>query len=103
MPEILLPQAGWIHELDEHKEILKEARNLLDRIIIHYNNDEPGITATPELIEMAQKHLSDGVSIGGKKFEIKVFIPDENNSTDRTFFLLEKRYAGGTVKSLSEC
>ncbi len=58
MHEIALPESEWWNELSENEEISKEATELLDGIINHFKNHTPGLTATPELIELAKKIIS---------------------------------------------
>ncbi len=103
MHEIALPESEWWNELSENEEISKEATELLDGIINHFKNHTPGLTATPELIELAKKSFPDGVTLGGKNYEIVVYEPTDQNKIGRSFFTLIQKFPGGKLKHLSEC
>jgi hypothetical protein len=102
MNEIKLPEANWQSDIEDKKELPKEAQVLLDSILVRYNNHTPGVTATPELIELAKKYFSQGVSMGSQKFDITVYEPEEKSMVGRAFFALVPKWQGGKLKYLSE-
>ncbi|MFA5830428.1 MAG: hypothetical protein WC878_01220 [Candidatus Paceibacterota bacterium] len=107
MTEVILPEVQWGSDLEEHKEVPKEARVLIERIVNgHNNNTEVTVTATPELIRLAKEYLSDGISVGSKKFNIMVCEKEdskkEENAVENNFFVLVPKWKGRNLKMLSE-
>ncbi len=49
--------------------------------------------ATPELIKLAKRHLANGIVFKGERYEILVFVP-ENEAAHRRFFRLSPRLPG---------
>ncbi len=68
-------------------------------IATHENRFTP--TVTPELVALAKEELNkDDLLIGNQFYYVAVCKADD--PADRSFFVLVRRYLGGTVKRLEE-
>lgn len=100
MHEIELPEVSWQSDIEDKKELSTEAKDLLDHILVRHNNHIPGVSATPELIEIAKKYFSQGVRMGTENFDIVVYGPEEENKVNGSFFGLVPKQRGRRLKYL---
>lgn len=95
-----------LQELGTAGTLPLELSGLLRSMIANQKRCMVPETATPTRIRLAKQHLGNGVRIKTKEgfrwYNLVVFVPDPGSIERRSFFLLQPRYPGGTVKRLEE-
>ena len=75
----------------------------LKSLISAEQHDAIGPDATPHLVQLANEHLSHGITLTDAEgrdrlYDVMVFVPDEGRMNLRSFFRLVPRYSGGQLK-----
>jgi hypothetical protein len=100
-----LTKNGWWQELEAliNSQILPRqlAMDLRELVDSYYCNHIPPY-ASDATIQLAKKHLSDGIILNGTPYDIVVFVPDSDYTDGRKFFTLQKKFPRGAFKKLDE-
>lgn len=98
---IILSKDNWWSELADLKELPGDLMMMLRGLVGATLTNCITPAATPHLILLAKKYLSDGISIDDRPYDIMVYVPDDIEK-GRHFFALIPAWPNGELKRLSE-
>lgn len=98
-----LPEVGWEQELRrmEDVDIPRDLARLLIALVLSFQRQLVPPTASDRLMQMASDFLKKGIALGGKWYDIGVYVPDDGGKRRRVFVLLPK-YPGGNIRRIEE-
>jgi hypothetical protein len=97
---IFLNEEKWCKDV-ECLDLPHNVIGLLMAIVNEHQNGDNRLPAYKHAISLVKEHLSEGIKLGNKTFDIAVYIPKDTKK-ETSFFTLVQNWGDGDLKKIKD-